>query len=95
MDDAEARGDAERTAPAAELTTLTAELALAVGLGGRGRRVGAAAERARVNVQHRLADALRRIADEAPASDATRPGRSAPVVLRARLGATAPWRRAR
>jgi hypothetical protein len=40
---------------------LAAELARGVGLGGRDRRAGGAAERARVNVQRRLKDALDRI----------------------------------
>jgi hypothetical protein len=37
-----------------------------VGLGGRSRRSGSDAERARVNVQRRLRDALRRIAELNP-----------------------------
>jgi hypothetical protein len=45
---------------------LLRELSRAVGLGGRERRAGAAAERARVNVQRRLRDALSRIAAQAP-----------------------------
>jgi hypothetical protein len=50
-----------------ELAFLEAELSRAVGLGGRARRVGAAAERARVNVQRRLRDAVRRIGEHDPA----------------------------
>ena len=46
-----------------ELEALEAELARAAGLGGRDRRVGKAAERARVNVQRRITDALRRLGD--------------------------------
>jgi hypothetical protein len=53
-----ARADAAQR----ELDALAAELARAFGLGGRGRRTGAAAERARINVQRRLRDAIRRIA---------------------------------
>jgi len=50
-----------------ERHALAAELARAVGLGGRARRDGGATERARVNVQRRLADALRRVQEGAPA----------------------------
>jgi hypothetical protein len=50
-----------------ELAFLESELSRAVGLGGRARRVGAAAERARVNVQRRLRDAIRRIGEHDPA----------------------------
>jgi tetratricopeptide (TPR) repeat protein len=60
--DAEADNDPARAAKArAELEALADELARGVGLGGRERRAGAAAERARVNVQRRLKDALDRI----------------------------------
>ena len=44
-----------------ELEAIQAELSRAVGLGGRERRQGSAAERARVNVQRRIRDAIRRI----------------------------------
>jgi predicted ATPase len=44
-----------------ELDQLTQELARAIGLSGRERRSGAAVERARVNVQRRVRDALKRI----------------------------------
>lgn len=44
-----------------ELDFLKAELSRALGLGGRDRRAGGAAERARINVQRRLRDALKRI----------------------------------
>ncbi|MEE9384046.1 MAG: AAA family ATPase [Nannocystaceae bacterium] len=50
---------AERTR--SELAFLTAELSRAVGLGGRSRGVGSPAERARISVQRRLRDAIRRI----------------------------------
>jgi hypothetical protein len=46
-----------------ELELLGRELARAVGLGGRDRKSAAAAERARVNVQRRLRDAIRRIGE--------------------------------
>lgn len=46
-----------------ELEALESELARAMGLGGRDRRVGKAAERARINVQRRIADAIKRIGE--------------------------------
>jgi hypothetical protein len=67
-DEAEARGDpASRERARAELELLTAELSRAVGLGGRDRRRGSAGERARVNAQRRLSDAIRRIERACPA----------------------------
>ncbi|HMI92106.1 MAG TPA: AAA family ATPase [Polyangiales bacterium] len=51
----------------AELDAIAEQLASAIGLGGRGRRSGAAVERARVNVQRRLRDTLARIASHDPA----------------------------
>lgn len=55
-------GDLARAEKAqAELEALEAELSRAVGLGGRARRAGSASERARVNVQRRIRDALNRI----------------------------------
>ena len=60
--EAEAWNDPARLARArAESDALRTELARAVGLGGRVRRAGAAAERARINVQRRIADAIHRI----------------------------------
>ena len=50
-----------------EIDFLTAELARAVGLGGRARRSGSRVERARVNVTRTIALALRRIAAQHPA----------------------------
>ena len=47
-----------------ELDFITAELSRAFGLGGRSRRSGSAAERARVNVRRRLKDAIGRIAEQ-------------------------------
>lgn len=58
------RGRAERLRR--ELEALRAELSRTVGLGGRGRSAGPA-ERARVNVQRRLKDALARITELDPA----------------------------
>jgi hypothetical protein len=46
---------------------LAAELGRAVGLGGRVRRAGGAAERARSAVQRRIKNALDRIGEHAPA----------------------------
>jgi len=63
--EAEANGDVGRAAVVrGELELLASELARGMGLGGRERKTGSTAERARVNVQRRLADALKRI-DEA------------------------------
>jgi tetratricopeptide (TPR) repeat protein len=65
--EAEAFGDSARRSKAeAEIDALGDELARGVGLGGRGRRVGAAAERARINVQRRVRDAIRRIGERLP-----------------------------
>jgi hypothetical protein len=65
--EAEADNDPARAEKArAEREALAEELARGVGLGGRERRAGAAAERARVNVQRRLKDALDRIAAADP-----------------------------
>jgi tetratricopeptide (TPR) repeat protein len=49
-----------------ELDTLTDHVAAAVGLGGRDRRVGSAAERARIAVQRRIREAIRKIASHDP-----------------------------
>jgi tetratricopeptide (TPR) repeat protein len=49
-----------------ELEFIQQELSQAVGLGGRERKVGSAAERARVNVQRRIRDAIRRIETHHP-----------------------------
>jgi hypothetical protein len=46
-----------------EIDFLTRELARAVGLGGRARRAGSNAERARINVTRSIAMALRKIAE--------------------------------
>ena len=58
------RGRVERLE--AEKEALTAELSRAFGLGGRKRTGGGASERARVNVQRRLKDAIKRIAAHDP-----------------------------
>jgi len=49
-----------------ELEALETELARGAGLGGRLRRTNGAVERARVNVQKRLSDTVRRVAEQAP-----------------------------
>lgn len=65
--DAEADADLGRVARLrGELEFLHDELRRAMGLGGRERRAGVAAERARINVQRRLRDAIRRIASLEP-----------------------------
>jgi AAA ATPase domain len=61
---AEARNDAIRASALAEAReSLAHELARAVGLGGASRKLGSAGERARVNVQRRVKDAIQRIAE--------------------------------
>jgi hypothetical protein len=61
-DEAETANDTGRLARIQyELEALTAELERAVGLGGRDRRAGAASERARSNVQRRIAHAIDQI----------------------------------
>ncbi len=52
---------------AAEIDFLTHELTSAVGLGGRARRVGSQAERARVNITRAIKIALRKITEHHPA----------------------------
>jgi hypothetical protein len=66
--EAEAVGDTGRIAAAdREIAMLTQELARAVGLGGRARRAGSLAERARLNVTRAIAVVLRKVAGEHPA----------------------------
>ncbi len=48
----------------AELDMLADQLVASTGLGGRSRRAGSRVERARVNVQRRIRDAIRRLAAE-------------------------------
>src|SRR4029079_4515247 len=63
--EAEAWNDTARAESArSEGEFLRAELSRAVGLGGRSRKAGADAERARVNCQRRLRDAIKRIAEQ-------------------------------
>ena len=62
--EAESFGDAARAARAKEeIEMLGAELGRAVGLGGRSRRAGGAAERARSAVQRRIKNAIERIGE--------------------------------
>ncbi len=51
----------------AELDAIAEQLSSAYGLGGREKRSGGATERARTNVRRRLADAMQRIEEAAPA----------------------------
>ena len=68
LEDAEERGDREAIGRLKEeRAALAGELARAVGLGGRERRAGSAAERARINVQRRIRDVMNKIADVDPA----------------------------
>jgi hypothetical protein len=67
LDEAEALGDTGRADSARdELDFITRELSQAFGLGGRKRRAGSAAERARVNVRRRIKDAIKRIEEQLP-----------------------------
>ena len=59
------RGRSERAR--GEIDAITAQLAAAVGLGGRGRVTGGAAERARSTVTHAINAALRNIRRSLPA----------------------------
>lgn len=68
IDAAALDGDVERQVRAEEERSfLVAELGAAYGLGGRARRTGAAAERARSAVTWRIRDAIRRIEEVDPA----------------------------
>jgi hypothetical protein len=68
LEEAERWADPERAARArAEIDALTGQLAGAVGLGGRDRRLPSATERARVNVTKAIRTAIRRIAEHDPA----------------------------
>jgi hypothetical protein len=67
LEEAERFADAGRADRAREeIDFVTQELARAVGLGGRARRAGSAAERARTTVQKRLRSAIRRIESQLP-----------------------------
>ncbi|MGH3549393.1 MAG: hypothetical protein ACRDQU_15060 [Pseudonocardiaceae bacterium] len=65
--DADAAGDAHRSARvAAERDALLTALTAAYGLGGRARRMGSPAERARTAVTTRIRDSIRRIGQADP-----------------------------
>jgi hypothetical protein len=65
LEEAKAFNDAGRIeVTQRELDQLGTELSRAFGLGGRERRAGSAAERARINVQRRLRDAVRRVSEQ-------------------------------
>ena len=67
IEEARAVGDEERAAQAeAERDFLLRELARAVGLGGRDRRVGSASERARASVTRAIRQAMARIHEHHP-----------------------------
>jgi hypothetical protein len=67
IDEAEANNDHARADRAqAEFDAVVEHLASALGLGGRARRGGSTAERARSAVTHRLRSTIRRLADEHP-----------------------------
>jgi hypothetical protein len=64
LEEAERFADAGRISRAqAEIEAIAAQLAGAVGLGGRDRRAASDVERARINVQRRLKDAIDRIGE--------------------------------
>jgi tetratricopeptide (TPR) repeat protein len=65
--EAEARADLGRVeALRREQAALEREVARALGLGGKARQAGSTTERARVNVQRRLKDALERVSEASP-----------------------------
>jgi len=65
IEEAERFGDPTRAQKKREeLDALATELARAVGLGGRDRRAASNAERARINVQRRLKDVIRRVGEQ-------------------------------
>ena len=67
LEEARELGDIGRSdALQQELDFITRELSRAFGLGGRQRRAGSAAERARVNVRRRVKDAIMRVGETHP-----------------------------
>lgn len=67
LEEAEEFGDTGRAdATREEIDFITRELSRAFGLGGRARKSGDAAERARVNVRRRLKNAIERITEQHP-----------------------------
>jgi hypothetical protein len=68
IEEAESRLDSEAASRArGEREALASELSRALGLGGRDRRASAASERARINVQRRIRDVMRRVGEHDPA----------------------------
>lgn len=68
LDEASSMGDSGKTAKAQEeIAFLSRELVRAVGLGGRDRRVGSEAERARLRVTNVIRSAIRKTAKQHPA----------------------------
>jgi hypothetical protein len=68
LEEARRFGDQARAERAeAEIDALVEQLAGAVGLGGRDRKMGSHVERARINVQRRLKDVMRRVEEQDPA----------------------------
>ncbi|HEY0466823.1 MAG TPA: hypothetical protein VGC79_21600 [Polyangiaceae bacterium] len=66
-DEAEAWGDQGRLAQLGhEIEMLTAQLERAFGLGGRARKIGAASERARSNVQRRITHGIEQLRAASP-----------------------------
>ncbi|HEY6724895.1 MAG TPA: hypothetical protein VI197_12745, partial [Polyangiaceae bacterium] len=67
LDEAEGFADVFRADRARrELDLLVQQLSSAIGLGGRARRVGSAAERARIVVQRRVREAIKKVAEHEP-----------------------------
>jgi tetratricopeptide (TPR) repeat protein len=65
--EAEELGDGARAAKArVEIERLAEQLSAGLGLGGRGRKAGSIAERARTNVQRRIKDAIQKIEKNDP-----------------------------
>ena len=65
LEEANRFGDQRRAERAQEqIDALADQLSAAVGLGGRDRKVGSHVERARINVQRRLKDAIQRIEEQ-------------------------------
>ncbi len=68
LEEATRLGDQGRIEKArSELDAIAGQLASAVGLGGRDRKMGSQVEKARINVQRRLRDAIQRIGEHDPA----------------------------
>ncbi len=68
LEDAEANGHSDRAERVRdEIETLNRELCRAIGIGGRDRRAGSHAERARVNVTRAIGGVIKRIGERNPA----------------------------